>query len=558
MRILNLALIAFSIPFGLGLADNDTINEVTNDTVHNEVNFCKMDKGQMIGSTCDLTFHNINDINAQIRDDLKKLVHTDFFRYFKLDLYTHCPFWDNNNGFCMNRACAVDIVEDWSSLPEMWQPDALGGLEGEQVQPKMEEDESCAFLNSLCGDKNPKEPIDIEYCDVKDYAKEGSVLVDLTANPERFTGYGGEQSAQIWSAIYKENCFTLGERGLCLAKDVFYRLISGLHASIATHLSNDFLNTTTGEWGPNLDLFMDRVGNFPERVANIYFNFAVVAKALWKISPYLHEVSICTSYNEDVRSRIDNVVSKLDSSIFNEDLLFQDDISSVMKHDFRTRFKNVTRIMDCVHCDRCRMWGKVQTTGYATGLKILFELDNEDEESRKHILDKITKYELIALLNTFDRVSKSVESIANFERMYNERARASSGKLASFFQLNNFFKILSKARKDINDTFASAEESEEDIETVTSTVTKFDDLIMPEKKQKSPSNKPEGRWESAWNTEIDNVKQALNFIWRSYVGLPGNSMRLLIGYFGKWFNRFIGVNDYVKGTDDPADYAVSI
>lgn len=40
-------------------------------------------------------------------------------------------------------------------------------------------------------------------------------------------------------------------------------------------------------------------------------------------------------------------------------------------------FRNVTRIMDCVGCDKCRLWGKVQTTGIATALKILFELDEK-------------------------------------------------------------------------------------------------------------------------------------------------------------------------------------
>lgn len=33
--------------------------------------------------------------------------------------------------------------------------------------------------------------------------------------------------------------------------------------------------------------------------------------------------------------------------------------------------------MDCVGCDKCRLWGKVQTTGIATALKVLFELDEK-------------------------------------------------------------------------------------------------------------------------------------------------------------------------------------
>ena len=47
----------------------------------------------------------------------------------------------------------------------------------------------------------------------------------------------------------------------------------------------------------------------------------------------------------------------------------------ILKEEFKAHFRNVSRIMDCVGCDKCRLWGKVQTTGLATALKVLFELD---------------------------------------------------------------------------------------------------------------------------------------------------------------------------------------
>lgn len=49
----------------------------------------------------------------------------------------------------------------------------------------------------------------------------------------------------------------------------------------------------------------------------------------------------------------------------------------MLKAEFKEHFRNVTRIMDCVGCDKCRLWGKVQTTGIATALKVLFELDEK-------------------------------------------------------------------------------------------------------------------------------------------------------------------------------------
>ena len=40
---------------------------------------------------------------------------------------------------------------------------------------------------------------------IPDEFSEDSSYVDMTVNPERFTGYKG---AHVWSAIYSENCFT--------------------------------------------------------------------------------------------------------------------------------------------------------------------------------------------------------------------------------------------------------------------------------------------------------------------------------------------------------------
>lgn len=38
--------------------------------------------------------------------------------------------------------------------------------------------------------------------------------VDLTLNPERFTGYAGDSAHNVWRAIYEENCFGLSEASL--------------------------------------------------------------------------------------------------------------------------------------------------------------------------------------------------------------------------------------------------------------------------------------------------------------------------------------------------------
>ncbi|KAM9886764.1 hypothetical protein OXX69_013619, partial [Metschnikowia pulcherrima] len=69
----------------------------------------------------------------------------------------------------------------------------------------------------------------------------------------------------------------------CVEKNLFYRLISGMHASIAVHLSNEYLDPATETFGPNLKVFMERVGKFNDRLANIYFNYALVSQAIVKL-----------------------------------------------------------------------------------------------------------------------------------------------------------------------------------------------------------------------------------------------------------------------------------
>ena len=111
---------------------------------------------------------------------------------------------------------------------------------------------------------------DSDFCFL-DSSTEGE-YVDLIENPERFTGYTGPAAHRVWNAIYHENCFGQSEatwspsklavsvpdtlasksnaegEGTCMEKRVFYRVISGLHTSISTHICMEYFNQTTGTW----------------------------------------------------------------------------------------------------------------------------------------------------------------------------------------------------------------------------------------------------------------------------------------------------------------------
>ncbi|KAH6638302.1 endoplasmic reticulum Oxidoreductin 1-domain-containing protein [Boeremia exigua] len=208
----------------------------------------------------------------------------------------------------------------------------------------------------------------------------------------------------------------------CLEKRVFHRVVSGMHASISTHLCWDYLNQTTGQWGPNLSCYEQRLHNYPERISNIYFNYALVMRAVGKIKQHIQDYSFCSEDPEqDLRTK--NSVLRLASAlpsgpeIFDETVMFQDPDTVALKEDFRNRFRNVSRIMDCVGCDKCRLWGKLQTNGYGTALKVLFEFDENDSSKDP----PLRRTELVALINTMDRLSHSLSAIKEFRRMIDER-----------------------------------------------------------------------------------------------------------------------------------------
>jgi hypothetical protein len=337
-------------------------------------------------------------------------------------------------------------------------------------------DESCVVeYDDECDDRDYCVPDDESATAKGDY-------VSLVENPERFTGYAGAGAQQVWEAIYRENCFSkppkhsqaaqqsspfgneqqqfaasqlrnvMKEHGLqqgvksaiaqgtartrldpvefddtCLEKRVFHRVVSGMHASISTHLCWEYLNQTSGQWAPNLTCYEQRLHNYPDRVSNIYFNYALVMRAVGKIRQHVQDYSFC-SEDPEQDTRTKNMVLRLASAIpsgpeiFDETIMFQDPDAMLLKEDFRNRFRNVSRIMDCVGCDKCRLWGKLQTTGYGTALKVLFEFDEHDSSKDP----PLRRTELVALLNTMDRLSHSLQAIKTFRGMIEERDGISS------------------------------------------------------------------------------------------------------------------------------------
>lgn len=90
--------------------------------------------------------------------------------------------------------------------------------------------------------------------------------------------------------------------------------------------------------------------------------------------------------------------------------------------EFREHFKNITRVIDCVGCDKCKLWGKLQVTGLGTALKILFsgEFDLPGLPPATEDL-KLSRNEIVALFNSFGKLSTSIVELERFREMLRRR-----------------------------------------------------------------------------------------------------------------------------------------
>jgi len=443
---------------------------------------CKLCRtAKLVGNVndCNCDFQTVDAAtHAYFHPLLTKLQFTGFFRHFKVNLDKGCPFWDEAEELCMMRDCAVELCEK-DNIPTTWLADdpssqpaggvgsdgaasTGGGNQGEGTSGELE---NSSTLQAVCrserrlAEEHENDPLWFVERQGRDMSvdrwieggstdvwieqdeDDGMVYVDLLENPERFTGYAGPSAQRVWRAIHEENCFdtSSSSSGQCLEKRVFYRLISGLQASISTHIAREYYFGNSimddGYWGPNTKLFVDRVGTHPERLHNMYFTYLFMLRAMAKAAPELELFPYDTGNATDDSNAlalmralvrpdhplVDSVShAQMCQQGFDESRLFNADgdgmaseVSDLERHlarqsdmelrvEFQGRFRNISRIMDCVGCEKCRLWGKLQILGLGTALKILMT-EGDDINLQRN--------EIIAFVNTLAQVSKSVHSV---------------------------------------------------------------------------------------------------------------------------------------------------
>lgn len=392
---------------------------------------------------------------------LTQLKHTLFFRTFKVNLHNPCPFWQDD-GQCALRGCAVCGECAPEEIPELWKQETIGsngngnGQQSKGVAPLPPSMSPFhAYASASPASPMPSIPQSfsaftsrpstvsandgvlsgslgenfVEWSDddecmwiIQDSSNENSDVeyINLALNPESYTGYGGDSAHEVWRAIYSENCFNNGNfDDLCYEQRVFYRLLSGLQAAISAHIANNYpispdidvhadINEHPELYGPNVDVYDSKLGNYDDRLNNLYFAFVFLLRAVNKATPTLLAYDYSTnSDSEDalVRSLMERllttgIVPQCDvRNSFDESSMFREFTRIPLKQQFRQHFRNLSLIMDCVGCEKCRLHGKLQILGLGTALKILFN-DRPFQLQRN---------EIMALIHTLAKFSNALK-----------------------------------------------------------------------------------------------------------------------------------------------------
>lgn len=378
---------------------------------------------------------------------LDKIVRHPYFRFFKVNVHRPCPYWAVSL-LCMGKGSPCTVCK-------CTEKDVPFELLGEKDMGIVEsEGEDLAFQNGQVQKASSALPTGFDsfgFAAASAVAAGGEEeYVDLVQNPESNTGYVGPLATRIWEAVYRENCFDVAAmlsahndaddddgseavnvgkgggsdvttEGTCTEQLIFYRLISGLQTSIATHLSvNFFRQTPIGsdapiEFSPNCGELKRRVYDHPERIENLMTLYQFVLRAMTRAASVFLEhgdaYDVDESHfpgavgNDELHDALDRLfkVKLLCSNTFNETKLLESARGRLLLPEMKRMMLNITTLMDCLACEKCRVWGKLQTRGLAAAFKVVMS----DPAAKVGL----SRGDMVALMNFARQLSFSVQHL---------------------------------------------------------------------------------------------------------------------------------------------------
>lgn len=188
------------------------------------------------------------------------------------------------------------------------------------------------------------------------------VVVDLLKNPESFTGYK-DGAAEIWKKLRELN-----------SSNLYKTILSGIQQSVNLHKAA-FYKKNGSFFLKNIYLFKKTCYNleYRENLEELFFFLLLILKKTDKS----HFQGIIDNLKEHIDINYDSITgSRLKKIILN------------IKKDL----EKVYKIIDCMNCQKCRIWSTVQFNGLYCGFKVLSG-------------DEISKNDMIFFLNLLNRIN---------------------------------------------------------------------------------------------------------------------------------------------------------
>ena len=257
----------------------------------------------------DLNLQGTMDTVKKISPYLKKLTDLKYFRFFRVDLTRECQFWVSNAMCTQKLSCTLCECPP-EKLPNAWLDEDLRLKEAKSFN-------KYKILEHVFDAPGPARPAKIEPENPDlwrlDQINDNSIYVDLHEDWEEYTGFQGRE---IWELIYKENCKKFYD--MCTNNQLLYRLISGMHSSVSTHLSYYFRNPKKGgkdkRHQPNVWLYLSKVGQFPDRLTNLVYSTSLLMKG---ISRYANEIKNFKIRLDDLNEELQTINRKNDEYSLN-------------------------------------------------------------------------------------------------------------------------------------------------------------------------------------------------------------------------------------------------
>jgi ERO1-like protein alpha len=357
---------------------------------------------------CCCSTEEVNSQAPAVLHLLNSIVNRPFFRFIRVNVHKECPYYavsllcTSEHAPCTVCKCNADDIpvafrvgSDITKLPDDYTDEPLSS----KWVPQSVNEWGADFFGGLTDEHGHGADDQAEY-------------VDLAENPEGHTGYSGPLAHRIWEGVYNDNCVFDGFDE-CSELDVFHTLVSGLHSSISTHIAltwNQFIPGTPRE--TNCDELRRRVLDHPNRVRSVHVLYQFVLRAVTRAADsYLRSKATYESgrpYQDDELWRDLQQLFReklLCSHTFNETVILGKPNSRALVAQMRRQMKNMTTLTDCIACEKCRVWGKLQFLGLATALKIVTQPTDAKID--------LARNEMVALINLLRQLAATIDTLGS-------------------------------------------------------------------------------------------------------------------------------------------------